>query len=85
MENKKWLENWRVIDLLELVKEIGGENYQKHKVYKEWQYQIENRGRGNDVANLEWVGQNKKTPLINEFLLSNGFKKDEMVLFWVCW
>ena len=31
MENKKWLENWRVIDLLELVKEIGGENYQKHK------------------------------------------------------
>ena len=84
MENL-WSKSWRVIDLLELVKEIGGLDYRNHDVYKEWEYQIENGGRGNDLANLEWVGDNEKTPIINKFLLSNGFKKGEKVLFWVCW
>lgn len=83
--NNKWLPNWRVIDLRKLVKEIGGEDWHNHPVQKEWQYQVTERGKGNDTANLEWVGQSKETPLINEFLLSHGFEKDEMVLYWICW
>jgi len=85
MEKRKWIYNWRVIDLLKLVKEIGGKNYQKHPIYKEWEYQVENRAKSNDSANLEWVAENEETPLINEFLLSNGFSKGEMVLFYVSW
>jgi len=84
MDNN-WEKDWRVIDLLELVKKIGGTDYHNHDVHKEWEYQIQNRGRGNDLANLEWVGENGDTPLINEYLLSNGYKKGEKVLFWVCW
>jgi hypothetical protein len=65
-----WLEEWKVIDLLELVSEIAGDvDLEKHPVYEEWQYQVRVRGKGNDSGNLEWVGQNKKTPLINNFYL----------------
>jgi len=78
-------ENWKVINLLRVCQEIGGEDFEEHKVYKEWEYQMENRSMGNDRANFEEVGINKKTPLINEFLLANGFKKGEEVLYWVCW
>ena len=49
------------------------------------QYQIENRSKGNDRANLEWVGDNEETPIINKYLLNCGFNKDDKVLFWVCW
>jgi len=79
------IKDWKVIDLLDLIKEIGGENYHEHEVHKEWEYQIQNRSKGNDKANLEWVGENKNTPLINKHLLKNGFTKGEKVLFWVCW
>lgn len=78
-----WLKEWKVIDLLEVIKEISGGDY-NHPVQKEWEYQIEERCKGNDSGNLEWVGENDKTPLINEFLLSRGFKKDEKVIYWVC-
>lgn len=48
------VKNWAVIDLLELCDEISkGDN--NHPVMKEKQYQIENRSKGNDRANLEWV------------------------------
>jgi hypothetical protein len=68
------LEEWKVIDLLELVSEISGDvDLEKHPVYEEWKYQVRVRGNGNDSGNLEWVGQNKNTPLINNFLLTNGF------------
>lgn len=84
--NDKWLKPWRVIDLREVCQEISGKNsFDKHPIYKEWEYQIHNRSKGNDKANLEWVGANEKTPLINDFLLKNGFEKDEMVMYWVCW
>jgi hypothetical protein len=81
-----WLEEWKVIDLLELVSEIaGGVDLEEHPVYEEWEYQVQVRGKGNDSGNLEWVGQNKKTPLINNFLLNNGFKQDEKVIFYLSW
>ena len=79
-----WIKNWRVIDLRSLVKEIGGENWHEHEIVNEWKYQFEERSKHNDSANLEWVGDNPDTPIINEYLLSHGFKKGEMVLFWVC-
>ena len=80
-----WLKNWKVIDLREVIKEIGGVRWDKHPVQKEWEYQILERSKGNDRGNLEWVGDNEKTPLINEFLLSRGFKKGDKVIYWVCW
>jgi hypothetical protein len=81
-----WLEEWKVIDLLELVSEISGDvDLEKHPVYEEWKYQVRVRGKGNDSVNLEWVGQNKNTPLINNFLLTNGFKEGEQVIFYLSW
>ena len=80
-----WLKDWKVIDLREVIKEIGGVRWDKHPVQKEWEYQIQERSKGNDRGNLEWVGDNEKTPLINEFLLSRGFKKGDEVIYWVCW
>ena len=65
--------------------EIGGDDYDHHPIYKEWKYYIERRSIGNDSAKLEWIGSDKKTPLINEYLLSNRFNKGEEVLYWVCW
>jgi hypothetical protein len=79
-----WLKDWKVIDLLEVIKEISGGDH-NHPVQREWEYQIQKRSKGNDRGNLEWVGDNEKTPLINEFLLSRGFEKDEKVIYWICW
>jgi len=86
MSNTNWLKPWRTIDLLQLCKAIAGEdNIHNHPVGKEWQYQINERAKGNDKGNLEWVGDNEKTPIINAFLLANGFEQDEKVMYWVCW
>ena len=80
-----WLMNWKVIDLLELCSKIAGDtDLEQHPVYKEWTYQVRVRGNGNDSGNLEWVG-NKNTPIINNFLLSNGFKEGEQVIFYLSW
>ena len=57
----------------------------KHPVWEEKKYQILERSKGNDRANLEWIGDNEKTPIINEFLLNCGFNEKDEVLFWVCW
>ncbi len=74
-----------MIDLLELCDEIANGD-RKHPVMKEKKYQMQVRcGRVNDRANLEWVGDNENTPIINEYLLNCGFNKGDEVLFWVCW
>lgn len=80
-----WKKNWKVIDLLELVKEIGGANYHNHPVYDEWRHFIEERSQGNDKGILEWIGNDDNMPLINEFLLNNGFESGEKAIIWVCW
>lgn len=77
-----WLKDWKVIDLIRVVEEIGGDRWDKHPVQKEWAYQIQERSKGNDRGSLDWVGDIKKTPLINEFLLSRGFKKGDKVIYW---
>lgn len=84
MSELNFIKKWEVIDLLELCDEIS-KGYNNHPVMKEKQYQIKNRSKGNDRANLEWVGDNEETPIINEYLLNCGFNKDDKVLFWVCW
>jgi hypothetical protein len=84
MKNK-WNMNTKVINLREVIKEIGGPRWDLHPVYEEWKYQVLNRCKGNDSANLEWVGDEERTPLINKFLLSNGFKKGEEVLYFISW
>jgi hypothetical protein len=81
----KWLKDWKVINLREVVKEIGGVHWDKHPVQKEWAYHITERSRGNDKGNLEWVGDDENTPLINKFLLSKGFKKGEQIIYYVSW
>ncbi len=80
-----WLMPWKVIDLREVCKKIAGGDFDKHPVYKEWRHQVLERSKGNDRGNLEWVGQSENTPLINNFLLENGFEKNEMVIYWICW
>ncbi len=82
--DSKWLKSWKVINLLETIKEIGGTNLDNHPVIAEWNYQLRKR-KGNDIGNLEWVGEDIETPIINEFLLSNGFEKGEKVSYWVCY
>jgi hypothetical protein len=84
-DDNNWLTDWKVIDLLEVVKKIGGENWHNHPVQKEWEYQIIERNKGNNRGTLEWVGDNEKTPLINKFLLSQGFKKSDKVIYWISW
>ena len=49
---------------------------------KEKQYQIENRSKGNDRANLEWVGANEETPIIHKYLLNCGFNLWHPYKFW---
>ena len=82
---KDWLMPWKVIDLREVCKKIANGDFDKHPVYQEWRYQVLERSKGNDRGNLEWVGNNEKTPLINNFLLENGFEKDEMIIYYVTW
>jgi hypothetical protein len=54
-----WLKDWKVIDLREVIKEIGGVHWDKHPVQKEWEYQIQERSKGNDRGNLElWLYTN---------------------------
>ena len=84
MSNLNFIKKWEVIDLLQLCKEIANGN-EKRPVYKEWEYQIVERSKGNDRANLEWVGDNENTPIINEYLLDCGFNKGDKILFWVSW
>lgn len=81
--SNQWLKDWKVIDLLDLVEEISG-NDKSHPVYNEWEYQIQNGGR-NSAGTLSWVGEDEGTPIINQFLLENGFTKGERIMFWVSW
>ncbi len=94
MTEHKWLEKWKVISLLELVKEIGGGEagrdsknkyaYQNHPVYKEWEYCVQERAKGNDRGFLEWL-DNENIPIITAYLIERGWKKEDNVMFWVCW
>ena len=83
MSDLNFIKRWEVIDLLDLCEEIS-KGDRKHPVYKEQQYQLNERSKGNDRANLEWVGHNEHTPIINEYLLNCGFNHGDKVLFWVC-
>lgn len=83
MINLMFTKKWEVIDLVELCDIISNGN-RKHPVYKEQQYQIFERSKGNDTANLEWIGHNENTPIINEYLLNCGYNVGDKVLFWVC-
>ena len=82
MNNLKFVRNWDVIDLLELVKEISNDD-DNHPVMTEWQYYI--YGKSNGVGELVWVGENDVTPIINEYLLTCGYTQGDKVLFWLCW
>ena len=85
-DNTNWLKPWRTIDILQLCKTIAGRSdIYYHPVGKEWEYYIEERAKGNDRAIIECIGSDDKTPLINAYLLANGFTKNETVLYWVCW
>ena len=83
MSDLNFIKKWKVIDLLELCNEIANGN-RKHPVYKE-EYQIVKKAKGNNRVNLECVGDNENTPIINEYLLNCGFNKGDTILFWISW
>jgi hypothetical protein len=76
----------RVIDLRKVCSKIANNfNFDSHPIYQEWRYHLDERCNGNDSGNLEWVGNDGRTPLINKFLLNNGFKKGEQIIYYVSW
>lgn len=82
-----WEKDWKVIDLLFLLHKIGGgvDNYREHPVAEEWDYYREERLKRNDTGCLEWVGEDENTPLINKFLLEQGYEKGSKIIYWVSW
>lgn len=79
------LVKYKVIDLLDLIEEIGGKNYQSHPVYKEWEYILVDGERTNQSISYSTIGEDAGIPLIDEFLLENEFEKGETVMFYISW
>lgn len=77
-----WMVTLKVIDLTEVCRRIAGGKFDDHQVYGEWKHQW-NRTNGDNKGTLEWVGDNQDTPLINDFLLLNGLKEKEPVIFFI--
>jgi hypothetical protein len=76
----------RVIDLRKVCSKIANNfDFDSHPIYQEWRYHLDERCNGNNSGNLEWVGHDDRTPLINKFLLNNGFKKGEQIIYYVWW
>ena len=63
----------------------GDFDFSNHHVYKEWRYLLDEKCKGNDTGILSWVNRDIKTPLINKFLLHNGFYDGEPIIYFIRW
>jgi len=76
----------RAVYLRNVCSKICGDfDFSNHHVYREWRYLLDEKCKGNETGILSLVNRDIKTPLINKFLLHNGFYSGEPIIYYISW